>query len=193
MVAMGMGDTAMGAKSGVGKPQWLKAGLDILETEGIAGVRVDVLAERFGIAKSGFYRHFKNRKELFTEMLEYWASAVTEVFDSNSENCALPPIDRLTRIAELIVNSDLARYEATITQWALQDRAVARATHEVNRLRLDIVRAAFEELGFSGDDLEARALMFTCYVTWEGPMYRDLPHKRRLGSIARQVRILTSK
>jgi len=183
----------MGAKSGIGKPQWLEAGLDILDTEGIAGVRVDLLAKRFGVAKSGFYRHFKNRKELFTEMLDYWSSAVTELFETNSEDCALPPIDRLTRIAESIVSSDLARYEATITQWALQDRTVARATHEVNRLRLDIVRAAFEELGFSGDDLETRALMFTCYVTWEGSMYRGLPRKRRLGSIARQIRILTSK
>lgn len=177
----------------VSKAQWVEAAVDILETEGIAGVRVEVLAKRLGISKSGFYWHFEGQEELFAEILDYWKHEITEVLANNPEVRALPPKNRLTRIAETIVEFDLTRYEAAITQWALKDKVAARVARKVNRMRLDFVRAAFEELGFRGDDLEMRAMMFSCYNTWEGPMFRDMPRKRRHELIARQIKFLTDK
>jgi len=181
------------SKKRVSKADWIQAAIDILETEGIAGVRVEVLAKRLNISKSGFYWHFKDREELFAAMLEYWAHEITEVLASNPEVADLPPLDRLTRIAKTIVDFDLARYEAAVAQWALSDENAARMARKVTRMRLGFVRKAFEELGFSGDDLETRALLYTNYVTWEGPMFRDMPRKRRRGLIAKQVELLTRK
>ena len=88
---------------------------------------------------------------------------------------------------------DLTRYEAAVAQWALKDRTAARMARRVNRMRLDFVRAAFEELGFRGDDLEIRAMMFTCYYSWEKQMYRDMSQRRRRALIGKQIRFLTSK
>ena len=177
----------------VSKAQWIQAAVDIFETEGIAGVRVEVLAKKLGISRSGFYWHFQGQEELFAEILNYWAHEITEVLATNPEVSALPPKDRLTTIAQTIVDYDLARYEAAVLQWAMHDENAARMVRKITRMRLDFVGKAFEELGFSGDDLEARTRIFTCNVTWEGPMYRDIPRKRRRGIIDKQVKLLTRK
>ena len=61
----------------------------------------------------------------------------------------LPPKDRLTGIAGTILILDLARYEAAVAPWALQDENAARMIRKVSRMRLDYVRKVFEELGLS--------------------------------------------
>jgi AcrR family transcriptional regulator len=175
------------------KAQWLDMGLELLESDGVAGVRVEVLAKRLGISKSGFYWHFKNRDDLLKDMLDYWTHELTEVLTTNPEMLALEPKHRLARTAEMILEYDLTRYEIPIRQWALQDALAARAVRKVNRIRLDYIGGAFSELGFTGDDLDMRTMLFTCYHTWEAPMFREVSRKRRRELIAKRMKLLTSK
>ena len=93
----------------------------------------------------------------------------------------------------MILDYDLTRYEIPIRQWALQDVLAARAVRKVNRLRLDFLKGAFSELGFTGDDLDMRAMLFTCYHTWEAPMFREISRKRRRELIAKRIDLLTNK
>ena len=51
---------------------WVTAGLAELAKGGIDGVRVEVLAERLGVTKGGFYRRFRDRRALLNAMLETW-------------------------------------------------------------------------------------------------------------------------
>ena len=41
---------------------WVAAGLAELAKGGVDSVRVEVLAERLGVTKGGFYRRFKDRR-----------------------------------------------------------------------------------------------------------------------------------
>ena len=160
-------------------------------TKGIAGLTVQGLARSLGIAKAGFYWHFRDRDELLRQLLDYWVHEITLVITENVEVLALEPKSRLVRAAELILENDLTRYEIAIRQWALEDREAARAVRQANRIRLDFVRGAFAELGFKGDDLETRAMLFTCYHTWEAPMFQEISRKRRRELIAKRIEILT--
>ena len=175
------------------KAQWLDMALEVLETDGVAGVRIEILAKRLEISKSGFYWHFKNRNDLLKDMLDYWTHELTEVLTINPEMLALEPKQRLTRTTEMILEYDLTRYEIPIRQWALQDALAARAVRKVNRIRLDYIGGAFSELGFTGDDLDMRAMLFTCYHTWEAPMFWKISRKRRRELIAKRIDLLTSK
>jgi AcrR family transcriptional regulator len=177
----------------VSKAQWLDMALEVLETDGVAGVRIEVLAKRLAISKSGFYWHFKNRDHLLKDMLDYWSHEITEVITANPEILTLKPKGRLIRTAEIILDYQLTRYEIPIRQWALQDAGAARAVKKVNRLRLDFVGGAFSELGFKGDDLDMRSMLFVCYHTWESPMFREVSRKRRRELIAKRIELLTSK
>jgi AcrR family transcriptional regulator len=177
----------------VSKAQWLDMGLEVLETDGIAGVRIEILAKRLGISKSGFYWHFKNRDQLLNELLNHWSRELTEVATTNPEMLALEPKNRIIKTAEMILEYDLTRYEIPIRQWALHDAVAARAVRKVNRLRLSFLSEAFSELGFTGDDLDMRVMLFVCYHTWESPMFREISRKRRRELIAKRIELLTSK
>ena len=93
----------------------------------------------------------------------------------------------------MILEYNFTRYEIPIRQWALQDAMAARVVKKVNRIRLDFIGGAFSELGFKGDDLDMRTMLFTCYHTWEAPMFREVSRKRRRELIAKRMELLTSK
>ena len=180
-------------RRGISKAEWLEAGLQALKEGGVAALSIEALAKSLGIAKAGFYWHFRNRDELLRQLLDYWTHEITEVISANPELLSLKPKNRLARTAEMILDYDLTRYEIAIRQWALQDAVAARAVRKVNRTRLDFVRGAFSELGFTGDDLDMRSMLFTCYQSWESPMFREISRKRRRELIARRIDLLTSK
>ena len=74
-----------------------------------------------------------------------------------------------------------------------QDALAARAVKKVNRIRLDYIGGAFSELGFTGDDLDMRAMLFTCYHTWEAPMFQEISRKRRRELIAKRIGLSESQ
>ena len=180
-------------RPGVSKAEWLEAGLQTLSSFGIAALTVEGLAKSLGISKAGFYWHFKNRDDMLRQLLDHWAHEITEVITSNPDILALKPKARLIRTAEMIHDSELTRYEIAIRQWALQDKEATRAVKNSNRLRLDFIRTAFSELGFKGEDLEIRTMLFVCYHSWEASMFREISRKRRRAQIAKRIDFLTRK
>jgi AcrR family transcriptional regulator len=178
---------------GVTKAEWLEAGLNTLSERGSAGLTVEGLAQRLGIAKAGFYWHFKNRDDLMHQLLDHWVEQTTEVVTANVKVQALAPKSRLAATAEMVLEHDLGRYDLATRQWALHDRMAVRAVRKVNRIRLDFVGKAFAELGFTGDDLEMRTMLFVCYHTWESSMFPEVSRKRRRELIAKRLELLTSK
>jgi AcrR family transcriptional regulator len=181
------------AKRGVSKSQWLDAGLEMLVQEGATGVTIERLARRVGVARSGFYWHFKDRDELLQGLLDHWTHELTGVIVENPLIQKLPPRERLQAIAETILDYDLTRFDLAVRQWALHDQVAARAVRRVNRLRLTFIRQAFDELGFDEDEAEMRARTFACYYTWEAPMFPELSHKQRRQQITPRLDLLTGR
>jgi AcrR family transcriptional regulator len=180
-------------RRGVSKEEWLEAGLEAIGKGGVSGLTVKGLARKLGIAKAGFYWHFKNRDDMLRQLLDYWTHQLTEVVTSNVELLALGPRERLIKTAQMILDFDLAKYDLAIREWALQNPEVARTVRKVNQFRLDFVRQALSELGFDDKEQEIRAMLFVCYHSWESLMFRDIPRKRRREQIARRIEILTRK
>ena len=81
------------------KGDWLRGALAVFEQEGIQGVRVERLARDLKVAKSGFYWHFKNRDQLYDELLGLWEKESTLVVTASDEVTSLPAADRLLRTA----------------------------------------------------------------------------------------------
>jgi AcrR family transcriptional regulator len=177
---------------GRSRAEWLEAGLGLLASGSVEAISVERLSRSLGIAKSGFYWHFRNRDDLLRQMLDHWVHELTEVVTGNEQLQALEPKLRLVTTAETILDYDLARLDMAIRQWALTDKLAARAVRKVNRIRLGFVSEALSELGFDGDELEMRAMLFVCYHTWESAMFREISRKRRRELIARRLELLTS-
>ncbi len=180
-------------RPGVSKAQWLEAGLKTLSEGGIAALTVEGLAKQLGISKAGFYWHFKNRDDLLRQLLDYWTHELTVVVTSNPELLSMAPEQRLVKAAKMISDFRLAKYELAVRHWALQDAQAAEAVKEVNKIRMDFVGTAFAELGFKGEDLEIRRMLFVAYHTWEPWTFQDIPHKRLRAQISKRIGILTKK
>jgi AcrR family transcriptional regulator len=158
-------------KRGLSRTDWIEVALDTLESEGIQGVKVERLAAKLKIARSSFYWHFKNQRDLLDHLLAYWAHEYTGVATDNEELRKLAPKDRLLRTMEMISNYNLVRFEVPIRAWADHDPAVKKAVDKAYEMRLDFAREAFSEMGFEGADLEMRTRLFVCYHTWEQAMF----------------------
>ena len=83
------------------KAEWFETALRVLGDEGIEGVRVERLARDLGTSRSGFYWHFKDRRDLELQLLEYWAHEYTEVVSENPELMLVEPGKRIAHVADL--------------------------------------------------------------------------------------------
>jgi len=54
------------------KEQWLICGLDVLEAQGHAAVKVEPMAAQLNVTKGSFYWHFENRQTFLDELCGYW-------------------------------------------------------------------------------------------------------------------------
>jgi AcrR family transcriptional regulator len=180
-------------RRGVSKLQWLDAGLDALTCFPAADIKVESLANALGIARAGFYWHFKNRENYITQLLEHWLHKVTEAITKNPEMLAMEPKTRLIATAELIHDNDLARAEPSILLLAAQDKAAAKVVKKANNLRLEYVSNTLKELGFEGDDLAMRTMLYIAYHSWETTVFNDVSRKRRRDLIARRIELITGR
>ena len=179
-------------RRGVSKAEWLEAGLEFLGRGSVSAISVEGLAKHLGIAKSGFYWHFKNRDELLRELLKYWLHEITEVVTVNQEFLAMEPRTRLQKTAEMLHDYRLTRYEMAVRQWALEDKEAARVVRKANRMRMDYLLLAFSQLGIEGEDAEMRAMTLLCYMTWEPHTFHEITRKKRRALIKSRVRMLTT-
>src|SRR4051812_33980614 len=65
----------------LGREVLLNTARQALIEEGTAGVEINKLAKRLGVSRGGFYWFFKSRKQLLDELLDYWASSSTQLFE----------------------------------------------------------------------------------------------------------------
>lgn len=181
------------AGRGVSRLQWLDAGLDALTRFPASDIKVDSLANALGVARAGFYWHFKNRENYINQLLEHWLDKVTEAITSNPDNLAMEPKSRLIFTAELIHDNDLARAEPSILLLAAQNKAAANVVKRANKLRLEYVSNTLNELGFEGDDLDMRAMLYIAYHSWETTVFSDVSRKLRRELISRRIDLITSR
>ena len=180
-------------KRRVSKAAWIETALPLLRDEGAEAVRVEVLARRLGTSKSGFYWHFKNRRDLLMQILDYWAHEYTEIVTGNPEVIRMEPLERLQITMEMVLNLDLAEYDLSMRAWAAQDPEVARRVGRVYRQRRAFIREAFAELGFEGNQLEMRTRLFLCYHSWERVMFWRESKKALRELIPLRLQLLTRK
>ena len=180
-------------KNRVSKQDWLEKGLEVLERDGASGVHVVGMARELGVAKSGFYWHFKDRDDLLRQMLDYWAHESTEVVTDNPELLRAAPEERLRLTMHMTLEHDLGGLDTSMRAWAERDPEVARVVRKVYEMRSEFIGGAFAELGFAGEDLEMRTRLFVVYHSWERTTFRRESKKKLRSLIDRRLSLLLRK
>jgi AcrR family transcriptional regulator len=180
-------------KTRVKKSDWLKLALEVLEEGGIQAVRVEIMAARLNVAKSGFYYHFRDRDDLYEKMLDHWLTMDGAPLVRERMAEAVSPQDRLRIVADVVDKAGLSRFDVAVRQWARQDQKVRRVWRAEMKKRIAHIRGFFAELGFEGDDLEMRTRTFVAYQTSERDLFDDLSVKDREKMRSLQIALLTQR
>jgi len=171
------------------KSQWTQAGLEALRKGGVAGVRVERLAEDIGLTKGSFYWHFRGRGELLEALLDFWAREMTEAEFERISEVKGGLVPRLLTLAEDVLDKGMGRYDPAVRAWARADRKVAAAVALVDRRRVRALAGFFEEGGFAPAEARTRARLLYTFLLGE-PQVRA--PAREPGELKRMVDILAA-
>jgi AcrR family transcriptional regulator len=165
-----------------GTTRWIEAGLAELAEGGIDRVRVEVVAERLGVTKGGFYRRFESRRALLDAILETWSHGRIVAINRQTSLVDASPPERLKSLVKLYserVNAQGMAIELAIRQWARSDDAAATAVARVDAQRLKNVEDLYKKMGLSPEHAKARAVLFYAFIFGQSLLVLDQAPRRR--------------
>ena len=145
------------------RADWVAAGLDALERDGVEAVAVVPLARELGVTRGSFYWHFASRDELLDAVLERWEREhSTDVLEAVA---AIPdPRVRLTEILERAVLKP-PTYFARLLDAADREPLVAATLDRVADARLGVLTGAYRACGSTPAQARRQALLaYAAYV-----------------------------
>ncbi|PSB10025.1 TetR/AcrR family transcriptional regulator [Pleurocapsa sp. CCALA 161] len=135
------------------KADWINAGWVLMANEGVAAVKVEVLARKLEVSRGSFYWHFKNRRELLEEILKRWESETLWLIEESQKETT--PETRLVKLFALGEElCDLPDPETAILTWANQEPAIQERVRIVETKRVDYLNQLLQDYGFN--EIEAR-------------------------------------
>lgn len=153
------------------RERWLETAMNVLAAEGGARLRIESLVKNLGVTKGSFYHHFKDRKDFVRALIDYWAKEFTASIIASVSEQDCTPSERLLELTQHVEAEGLDKFDIAFRSWAAQDPMVAEALKKVDLMRYEFVRGVFEDIGFSGADLEMRVRLFLVFVSARRSVY----------------------
>ena len=146
---------------------WLLETLEVLQQQGIDGVKIVVIAERLGVTSGSFYWHFKNLRDLTDKLLEYWERELTDAVVVVAKAYDGPPEGRILNLMLQVVREDAAVFDHAISIWARKDPAAQKVFERVLNKRFDFARWMFKQVGFGEKEARIRGRLMVAYLMGE--------------------------
>ena len=124
---------------------WLRTGLDILDEDGIAGLKVQRLCDRLGVTKGSFYWHFDDLDAFLSELARRWA------------DIAVDPQATLLLAMRMFADTRNRNMARAMREWAQSDERARAAIRRADQLLFLRVKEAIAGLGFDDAEAEVRA------------------------------------
>lgn len=146
---------------------WITAAIEILAEEGLAGLRVEVLAKRLKVTKGSFYWHFQDKRDLLVAVLVEWRDG--RIHDILKQTRAQPG-EELKQIHHVIEVYSASRnhrgmmIELAVRDWARRDAEAAAIVSEVDDIRLRCARQLFLACGVPLAEASSRSMLLYAYV-----------------------------
>lgn len=155
------------------KLDWLKYGLEALRNYGVRGLNVEPLAEFIGVTKGSFYWHFKDRKDFYKCLVQYWEEELTTILIDRVKALPVKADERLKALMFIVLKEEAGRYESDIRAWAAIDEIPEKAVARVDKYRLLYVESLFLEMGFSKKEAKVRGRIFYLFIVGEFMVFAE--------------------
>jgi AcrR family transcriptional regulator len=166
-------------KKRLSRDNWLALALDVLAEEGRSKIEIEYLAKRLGVTKGSFYAHFSDRRDFVASIAFYWADTLTATALDNLSQTEEKGEKKLLLLMQTIKNHELEKYDIVMRAWALDEPLVAEQVEKVDRVRFEYIKSVFTEMGFTGDELETRSMIFQVYHSLSNALQGSFFRKNR--------------
>ncbi|UCV10622.1 TetR/AcrR family transcriptional regulator [Dechloromonas denitrificans] len=168
---------------------WVETAVDVLAREGVAGLRVEVLAKRCGVTKGSFYWHFKDRQALLDAVLEHWKDGRIRDIEKTTSVAPGQERDQLHYAIEVYGanrNRKGMSIELAVRDWARHDARAAAVVEAVDLYRLECTRKLFVASGMSEAEAKSRSLLlYACVFGLSLMHYSDFDEN--LGDLKQRI------
>lgn len=146
---------------------WVQAAIEVLAEEGVAGLRVEVLAKRLKVTKGSFYWHFQDRRDLLLAVLQCWKEG--RIRDIVKQTRAQPgrELEQIYHVIDIYSTTRSRRgmmIELAVRDWARRDPEAAAIVAEVDDTRLRCARELFLACGVPMEEASSRCMLLYAYV-----------------------------
>jgi len=117
------------------------------------------LASDLKLARTSFYWHFTDRKDLLSALIDEWNNRNTGALLAATEAYANSPAEAvLNVISEFLDDHQFdSKLDFAIRSWALQDKSVIKRVKRADDKRLAALTKMFEHHGYDSADADVRA------------------------------------
>ena len=145
--------------------------LKVLVSDGVDAVRVNDLARRLEISKSGFYWHFRDRAELLEAMKQYWVEEFSQQIISEVLSLEGPVKERLRFVARAIREKESGKLDLAFTSWAQSDPDIRVLLDKVRDMRTAFISEVLSNSECEEREIPSRARLFVVYFSWSEVMF----------------------
>ncbi|MFP5400728.1 MAG: TetR/AcrR family transcriptional regulator [Gammaproteobacteria bacterium] len=162
-----MENTAKKPRTQLDRDAWVAGATEVLAEEGIAGLRVEVLAKRLKVTKGSFYWHFTDRRDLLLAVLSHWKEG--RIRDIIKQTRAQPgrELEQIYHVIDVYSASRSRRgmmIELAVRDWARRDPEAGAIVADVDDVRLRCARDLFLACGVPMDEASSRCMLLYAYV-----------------------------
>lgn len=161
------------------REDWLALALNVLAEEGRAKIEIEYLAQRLGVTRGSFYAHFSDRRDFVASVASYWADTLTATVLDNLSQTPEIGEEKLLILMQSIKDHRLDKYDIVMRAWALDEPLVAEQVEKVDEARFEFIKSVFTEMGFTGEELETRSMIFQVYHSMSNAMQGSFFKKNR--------------
>jgi AcrR family transcriptional regulator len=137
---------------------WIEAGQRLLICGGLRAVSLGALTRGLGVTSGSFYHHFTDFRHYLDALADYYSEENVERIEQAWDAHAAPA-ERLRQLHALREQWDVARLDSAMRVWATSDERARAAVARLDDKLIEMIRAAFSELGFSYEQARIRALL----------------------------------
>src|SRR5690606_2478603 len=166
-ILLRMESTKKKPRTQLDRSAWTRAAIEVLAEEGIAGLRVEVLAKRLKVTKGSFYWHFADRRDLLLAVLSHWKEG--RLRDIIKQTRAQPgrELEQIYHVIDVYSASRNRRgmlIELAVRDWARRDAEAGAIVAEVDDVRLRCARDLFLACGVPMEEASSRCMLLYAYV-----------------------------
>jgi len=161
------------------RKDWIRAGQNMLRERGISGLKLFSLTSRLGVSTGSFYHHFSDFEEYLGAVAQYYSADLVQGLIDRTMTGNPDPTTRMRRLAQLSLADKTFDLDAAMRIWATMDERAAVTVERAEKLVLNFLGRAFEDLGFQPMEaaLRSRILLSVNLVpllTTRGSIRRNL-------------------